>query len=492
MSAGPGDYYAILGVKRDASESTIKRAYYAAARRFHPDKNLKPGETELFLEVQRAYEVLSNPERRSQYDATLQQEQTSPAPLTCAVTYSRQDLCRLDEAQLIYAMVEVAPTDPSFQESDPPLNLCLVLDRSTSMTGEKMDLAKAAAIRIVEMLRPEDLFSLVVFSDRAEVLISAGYRRDPKQTQSRIQAIQPAGATEILRGLEAGIDSLRRGYDPNHGNHLILLTDGHTYGDELACLKLATSAARMGITLSGFGIGSDWNDAFVDELVGRTGGNSTYILRPQEIEDLLARKFEALTKTLIDDVVLKPQASEGVELTYGFRIQPEGGPLRLEEDVHLGPIEKGVPLRVLFEFTIQPPATRTDEAIILDSMLEAVTRKRAMPLAATQLRMSAPVSEDSTGGLPPNSMMAALSTLALYRLQERARQEAQAGEFQAATRHLTNLAGQLEAQGKHRLAKTALLEAQNLERTQSLSDAGGKEIKYGTRALLLPSPEPPA
>ena len=237
MPAGQGDYYTFLGVRRDASISAIKRAYHTAARRFHPDKNLMPGETELFLEVQRAYEVLSDPQRRALYDATLPAEETGPAPFACTVSYSRQNLVQLEEPQLIYALLEAEPSDSAAEHADVPLNLCLVLDRSTSMTGEKMDVAKAAAIRIVQMLRPQDLFSLVVFGDRAEVLLSAGLRRDSNQSQSRIQAIQPGGATEILRGLEAGMAELRRGLDPSRGNHLILLTDGHTYGDEPACLQ---------------------------------------------------------------------------------------------------------------------------------------------------------------------------------------------------------------------------------------------------------------
>jgi Ca-activated chloride channel family protein len=86
-------------------------------------------------------------------------------------------------------------------------------------------------------------------------------------------------------------------------------------------------------------------------------------------------------------------------------------------------------------------------------------------------------------------MIRALSRLTLYRLQERAREEAQKGHFENATRHLKNLAQHLLSQGEKDLAKTALLEANNLERKQALSQSGGKEIKYGTRALVLSTVE---
>jgi len=74
-------------------------------------------------------------------------------------------------------------------------------------------------------------------------------------------------------------------------------------------------------------------------------------------------------------------------------------------------------------------------------------------------------------------------------LQERARNEAQSGEYEAATRHLRNLARRLDAQGLHELAETAMLEADNLGMGRSISPEGGKDIKYGTRALLLPPAE---
>jgi len=60
------DYYAILGISRNASPEEIRQAYFDAARRLHPDKNVAPGETELFIEVQEAYETLANPKKTRQ------------------------------------------------------------------------------------------------------------------------------------------------------------------------------------------------------------------------------------------------------------------------------------------------------------------------------------------------------------------------------------------------------------------------------------------
>jgi len=64
----PGDYYEILGVARDANKEDIKRAYRRLARKYHPDVNKEPGAEEHFKEINRAYEVLSEPEIRDRYD----------------------------------------------------------------------------------------------------------------------------------------------------------------------------------------------------------------------------------------------------------------------------------------------------------------------------------------------------------------------------------------------------------------------------------------
>jgi len=62
------DYYKILGVDRNASEKEIKQAYRRLARKYHPDVNKSPGAEERFKEINEAYQVLSDPEKRRKYD----------------------------------------------------------------------------------------------------------------------------------------------------------------------------------------------------------------------------------------------------------------------------------------------------------------------------------------------------------------------------------------------------------------------------------------
>ncbi len=484
MPAGRKNHYTALGVSRDASTEEIKRAYYEAAQRLHPDKNKYPGETEMFLEVQQAYEVLSNAERRAKYDATLSPDATTDFPINCQILYSRPNLVHLDEPQLVYALFKAAPRLAGQRTAAAPLNLCLVLDRSTSMQGEKLDLVKAAAQEIMRSLRPEDIFSVVTFSDRAEVLIPASFQSDRNRLQNRLQGIQASGATELYQGLEAGVVEVRRCLDGNRLNHVILLTDGHTYGDEQKCLELAAEASFEKIGISGFGIGGGWNDIFLDALASKTGQNSTYIAKPQQIQGLLVEKFDALTNMYAEETILETRPSPGVSLNYAFRLEPEGGPVAVAPELHLGPILQDTDLSVLLEFVVEPTAAKADVVTLLDGLLRAMVPGRPTPLPPSRIKLECPVSDTAQSEPPPPAILDALSRFSLYRLQERARAEADAQEYDAATRHLRNLAALLMAQGEKDLAKTALLEAEQTQQMQALSKEGGKEIKYGTRAML--------
>lgn len=479
------DYYNILGVFRDASQEEIKRAYFEAAQKLHPDKNVAVGETELFLEIQQAYEVLSNPKRRNLYDATLPPEIETNTVIKNEILFSRPNLVKLDEPQLLYILLEASPRDDQGKIPTSPLNICLVLDRSTSMQGEKMDMVKSTAIQLIRSLRPEDVLSVVAFSDRAEVVIPAALNDDRKKQESKIQMMQTFGATEIYQGLKAGLDEVRKTQDPSRINHIILLTDGHTYGDEQACLQLAEQAAQQNVGITGMGIGNEWNDIFLDAIAAKTGNNSSYISSPKDIQRLLINKFNALLSTYADEIILERAELEHIQINYAFRLQPDSGAIPINSSMHLGAILRDTPLHVIFEIVVDPSALNDPLVTILNGSLKTSIAARSMPVPPIRLRLTRDVRPNPSPEPPSTRILSALSKLTLYRMQERAHIAADSGEYDAASRLLHNLATHLLSQGEHSLAKTTLLEADHLEKMHSWSTNGNKEIKYSTRALLL-------
>jgi Ca-activated chloride channel family protein len=479
------DYYALLGVARDASQEEIKYAYFQAAQKLHPDKNTAAGETELFLGVQQAYEALSNPERRKQYDATLPPEQKISLPYTHKVIYSRPNLVHMDEPQMLYFILELGTPLEAREAPSPPLNVCLVLDRSTSMQGEKMDIVKAAAIQVLRNLRIQDILSVVAFSDRAEVIVPASYHEEKSRLEAKIQMIRPSGATEIYQGLEAAVKEVMRSLDSKRINHIILLTDGHTYGDEQQCLALASKLAEHGIGISGMGIGQEWNDIFLDVLSTRTGGSSAYMAQPQDIKRLLLEKFNALAQTYAEDVILDMKAVDGVELTYAFRLSPDPSPIAMEENaLHLGSILQENSTQVIFEYIIHPKAVKSETLTVLDGALKVSIASQVMPVPTLRMQLRRPISDSPETEPPPPKIVQALSRLMLYRMQERARKDIEKGNIANATRHLQVLASNLLAQGERSLAHTILLEVDHLQKQNSLTIEGSKKIKYGTRSLF--------
>ncbi len=489
MSPDP-DYYAVLGVSRDASLEEIRRAYHKSARELHPDLSDLADANELFLRVQAAYDVLSDPVRRAKYDQSLSPIEKEKPLVGLNVLYSRPALMKINEPQLLFVMMELtAPADAKTHPS-PPINVCLVLDRSTSMQGERMDTLKSTAIELINQLRQDDIISIVTFSDRAEVLVSAGKRTDKNEIEKKIKLIQSGGGTEIFRGLEAGFFEVRSRLSNNFTNHIILITDGRTYGDEAECIRIADQSAIYGIGISGLGIGSEWNDVFLDSLAARTGGSSMFISQARDIDKFLREKFTGLEQIYAERVTFDIHVKPGVELRYAFRLSPEANPLKTISPIRLGTIPKAPNLAFILEFMVDPIVSFSGNLPLAEGQISLDIPTRANPNYVLSLQLARIVSEETDLEPPPTRLLKAMSQLTLYRMQERANQYLAEGQLDDASRHLHNLATHLFSQGQHELARTTLHEADNIDQRLGLSDAGKKQIKYGTRALLLPSSLP--
>lgn len=485
---GQPDHYSLLGVPRNASADQLRRAYREAALRLHPDKNVRPGDTELFLEVSKAYETLIDPEQRTRYDESLavgEADAAAQSPFRCTLLQSRTTLLQLDEPQVHYLLLSMRPAE-NLPEIRPPINVCIVVDRSTSMRGPRLDQVRSAALSILKSLGETDSASIVAFSDHAEVIVSPDQARNMASARARLSLLQAGGGTEIGKGLELGMAELQRNFSREGVSHLVLLTDGRTYGDEAACLAMAGQAASQGITLNGVGIGADWSDRLLDDLAGRTGGNVTFLGAPRSITGLLQTILTDLGQVVASRLRLEGSLGQQVDLRSAFRLQPDPMPMGDTLPMTLGNLQRDGEIRLLLELVVHPIG-QISRLTLAHFTVAGDLLSKDVPSDPLPVRAEIDVSDKPDPNAPPQEIVTALSQLALYSLQEKARHEAELGQATQAARRLENLATQLLASDERELARAALNEAKRLRYTRRLSTEGEKILKYGTRSLLLPA-----
>jgi Ca-activated chloride channel family protein len=355
------------------------------------------------------------------------------------------------------------------------------------MKGGRLQHLKSAVHRIVDECHPQDVLAIVSFSDSAEVLVQAQHPRDPRMIKAVVSTMRPEGATAILQGMKAGLAQIERFRDTKFVNHMILITDGRTYGDEDDCLKLAVEAHERGVGISSMGIGEDWNDNFLDLLASRTGGSSAYVVSSEAVMRFLQERIRSLATAYAERARLITAPASRVELNSVMRISPNPMALAITpQPVPLGTIDGLAPTTLMLQFHVV--ADKADQGDFFLGRVDVSAEVLGSVQRAERVveDLSIVVSDEDIEEEPPPELLDALSKLVLYRLQDRAREAIAEGNVVEATRKLEYLATRLFENGQEDLAQAALLEARHVSQTNMLSEEGAKRLKYGTRALLLP------
>ncbi|MBK8430043.1 MAG: VWA domain-containing protein [Chloroflexi bacterium] len=407
--------------------------------------------------------------------------------LDITVQTSLAQLGAIDTPQVLYMLAELRPPKKQVAaQVSQPLNLALVIDRSTSMKGERLARVKTAANLVIEKLAAGDTVSLITYSDRAEVVVPATPLTNRLPLQAKIMGIQASGGTEIYQGLAAGMKEMSKVALDQHISHLILLTDGHTYGDGEQCLELARTAAGRGIGFSAFGIGSEWNDQFLDELVAPSGGQSGFIAEPEQILHFLRQRIKGLGAVYAQNVRLSAKLPESVEIKEAFKLAPFAQPLTFaNRELALGAVEGRAPLSILLELTIHPvPAGRT-LAIPLQFKANIAGQEKE-EVTVNSMQQFAVVSKPRDRKMP-EALVKAVQIFNMYRMNEKIFHDVEGGNIDAATKRMESLTQRFREAGFTQLAQHASAETQRLLQTGALSLEGHKQLKYGTRTLLTSS-----
>ncbi|MCF7854271.1 MAG: VWA domain-containing protein, partial [Candidatus Pacebacteria bacterium] len=129
--------------------------------------------------------------------------------VVCRVELDRDILPANQKETAVIKVTLDAPRPPAESER-PPVNLSLVLDRSGSMSGSKLEKAKEAALEALRRLSAQDMFSVVIYDHNVETIVPAQNARYTEGIERRIRDIQSGGNTALFGGVSQGAAEVRK------------------------------------------------------------------------------------------------------------------------------------------------------------------------------------------------------------------------------------------------------------------------------------------
>jgi Ca-activated chloride channel family protein len=230
-----------------------------------------------------------------------------------------------------FVLVELeAPAATARPERD-PVNLAFVLDRSGSMSGEKIELAKRAIHTAVDGLHPTDRFSVVCYDDRIDVVVegTTASREAKVNALERLHSIDARGSTDLGGGFLRGAEQVATALVDRGVNRVLLLTDGlanRGIVDHAELTQHAQELRARGVTTTTFGVGEDFDESLLQSMADAGGGHFYFIANAAQIQDHIASEVGELLQVVARGVALEITAPEELEprLLSPYRIERHG------------------------------------------------------------------------------------------------------------------------------------------------------------------------
>ncbi len=221
-----------------------------------------------------------------------------------------------DQPQEVVVKIDLSAIAGKKKVKRTPLNIAVVLDKSGSMTGAKLDKTKQAAMQVVDRLGPDDVFSLVIFSDEAEVLVPAQKVEDKDALKEKIESIQADGSTALYAGVKLGADQLEEYLSPRRINRVILLSDGlANVGPSTPrdLRRLGGSLAERDISVTTIGVGDDYNEDLMAGLAEASDANYYYVQDTEKLPEIFAKELGGLLDVAAREIRIEIVCPDGVE-----------------------------------------------------------------------------------------------------------------------------------------------------------------------------------
>ena len=192
----------------------------------------------------------------------------------------------------------------------------LIIDKSSSMEGKKIELARLAAIGVVENLRPIDQVGVLIFDNSFQWAVPMRKAEDKSLIKRLISGIVPDGGTQIAPALAEAYRKVL----PSKATfkHIVLLTDG--ISEEGDSLDLSKEALAQHVTISTVGLGQDVNRAYLEKVASTAGGKSYFLNEPSGLEQILLKDVMEHTGSTAVEKTLRPVVAKNVEILDGVGI----------------------------------------------------------------------------------------------------------------------------------------------------------------------------
>jgi Ca-activated chloride channel family protein len=407
--------------------------------------------------------------------------------LTLNYHLSKEYVPASGEGQMLYTLIELG-TGQSSMGKGMPFNLCLLLDRSGSMDGKKIENLKEAVKRVVDSLGEKDRISVVIFDDEVEALLTNQSPSNKAEIKNKIDSIIPRGGTQISDAMKKGIEEIKKGASPNMVSRILLLTDGQTWDDEPKCEELSIEAKKAGISITAVGLGDEWNENLLISIGEKSGGDSYWIENPEDIMERFASEVSGLRGIVATNLNIIYKLTKGVEPLKTYRVKPMISDLGRSVagngniSVSLGEVDGAVGQSLLIETML--PVKEAGRFRL--GQIEAVYDVPSKGIKQERIKADVVVNFSADAALTAKvnaKVMNVVERVNAFKLQTRALTEARLGNTLSATKKLQAAATRLLELGETELAKTAKMEAENLSKGGSLTSAGTKKLQYETRKL---------
>lgn len=203
----------------------------------------------------------------------------------------------------VYVLVEVRANTATPDGLRTPVNIALVLDRSKSMRGAKLQYAKEAAKYVIDKLDKNDRLAVIAYDDEILLVSPSKPVKNKRKLIKQVEKIEFNGNTNLGDGLFAGYEQIKTMYAEGYVNRLLLLSDGLANKGITNRFLLMDTARRINqntnITLSTFGLGAGFDEDLMEWLADWGGGNYYFIEKARKIPAVFKQELEEMQQVCI-------------------------------------------------------------------------------------------------------------------------------------------------------------------------------------------------